>query len=587
MKRNLSRITFGACVCMAILFTFPVAADDNPSRVLVIYNLDYPDENGNQVGDSEELAIYYMESRGVPWQNMLGLHCKTGTYYSQSEWSDFWNEIVVPVQERLQLLGKDNILFMMTCYGVPFTVAVGGDHSTRSIDNALMNIYNLGNETAPVFPYFWNGNPYLENSPSIAPDVPHFNHTYQLYNEYIFPVTRLDGDTVAHAKAMVAGALYGEKYIDAAPGMYNGIGYVDTRYGQYSDTELEDYPYGYNSYATADKCMAYGKYFVENAEYELKWEPSGLEIGETGALYHDGSNGEIAPDALWYGGWYNYSNYHDVFEWKVGSVACDLNSDSGAGVRSPESNWRFLAQALARGVTAGAGVTGEPYLTGHPRPEVLLHFILNGYNYAEAAFASNPALSWRVILYGDPLYNPTKVKTPVPDTVAPPIPEVDDFPPTGYGDVQRMITVDIDAGIIDPDLVVARVEYGETPGFGSLVDYGVIYQIHHEILLESLTPDTDYYYQVTVRDPAGLESSAAVMMFHTQADGTPLPTETPTEIPTFTPSPTIVASPSVTPSTTATPTPEPVNIPTTSPLGLSIILAACALLLIRFPKNRR
>lgn len=369
---------------------YPVLADDDPARVLVIYNLDYPDENGNQVGDSQELAIHYMESRNIPWQNLVGLHCKTGTYYSLAEWTDFWNEIVVPVQERLQILDEENILFMVTCYGVPFTVAVGGDHSTRSLDNALMNIYNLGTETTPSFPFYWNGNPYLESSPSIAPDVPHFNHTYTLYGQNIYPVTRLDGDTVNHAKAMVDGALYGEKYID-----------------------------------------------------------------------------------------------------------------SGAGVRSPQTNWRFLAQALARGVTAGAGVTGEPYLTGHPRPEVLLHFILNGYNYAEAAFASNPALSWRVILYGDPLYNPTKVKTPEPDVVAPPIPIVSDYPPAGFGDTQRMIIVDIDAGTTDQDLVVTRIEYGETPGFGSVMDYGLIYQIHHEVLLESLTPDTDYYYQVAVRNPPG------------------------------------------------------------------------------------
>lgn len=571
------------CLMVMVWGMTPLMADDDPARVLVLFNIDYPDENNNQIGDSHELALYYQQKRGIPEENMLGFYCKTGLYYSTGEWSDFYDDIVTPVKNRLSVLGEENILFMTVCYGVPLTISVGGTHSSRSLDNALMNLNNIGTRTTPTFSTYWNNNPYLESSPSILPDNGNFDHSYTYLGNHIYPVSRLEGDSVEFAKELVDRALYGELYIDPVAATYTGIGYIDTRYGEYTDSELiAGYPFGYGNYGNGDKSMAFGKFFVDDSDFLLKWEPNSQEIGEAGALYTDGSNGEIAPDAMWYGGWYNYNNYHDVFDWMVGSVACDLNSNSGASIRSPESASSFLTNAFYRGLTAGPGVTGEPYLSGHPRPEVLLYYMLNGYNFAEASFASNPALSWRVIFFGDPIYNPMKPKTPQVDIVDPPLPEVWDFATGGAGDTSRTIGIRIDTDGREPDLVVTQIDWGETAAYGNTLPYSDIFRMTSEFELAGLMPDTTYHYMVTIKDPAGNEISSIDYSFHTQINGTTTPTFTPTSIPTWTPSPAPTATPTLTPLPTETPIPTgtepplptetPPPIPATGPTGLGLLL---------------
>jgi hypothetical protein len=163
------------------------------------------------------------------------------------------------------------------------------------MDGALAAPYNLGDRDEPSFPYFWWPNPYLESSPSVPPDKGHFDHSYKLFSEDIFCITRLEGDDVRWAKELVDRALYGEKYIHPGDGYNKGYGYVDTRYGYYTDEELTEYPFGYETYGNADKSMAFGKFFVEDDGWELKWEYNGTEIGESGAIFHDGSDAESAP----------------------------------------------------------------------------------------------------------------------------------------------------------------------------------------------------------------------------------------------------------------------------------------------------
>src|SRR5262249_2158908 len=105
---------------------------------------------------------------------------------------------------------------------------------------------------------------------------------------------------------------------------------------------------------------------------------------------------------LFYGGWYNYQKYNDVWEWLPGSVACDLNSGS-----------IFATEALRHGASAASYVIDEPYRTGHPRPDVLLYYLLNRYSCAEASTLSISSNGWLAVNQVDPLYTPTD---PVPVT---------------------------------------------------------------------------------------------------------------------------------------------------------------------------
>src|SRR5262249_55296417 len=162
---------------------------------------------------------------------------------------------------------------------------------------------------------------------------------------------RLDGTDVEHAKALVDRAIYGERHVALAA--YSGTVYVDSRFGPYDDASQQaGYPFGYTTYNKADKQMAYGKFFGEASGFPTRWEPWETEIGEPGAVFDDGGNAEFAADALFYGGWYNYAKYQHAWQWKAGSVACDLNSNSAQGLRDA-GTVSFLCQAFQENLTAG------------------------------------------------------------------------------------------------------------------------------------------------------------------------------------------------------------------------------------------
>ena len=64
------------------------------------------------------------------------------------------------------------------------------------------------------------------------------------------------------------------------------------------------------------------------------------------------------------------------------------------------------AGAIADGITATMGNVYEPFLEGAHFPDVFFDRLLTGYSFAEAAYASQPYLSWQSVVVGDPLYTP-------------------------------------------------------------------------------------------------------------------------------------------------------------------------------------
>jgi tetratricopeptide (TPR) repeat protein len=62
---------------------------------------------------------------------------------------------------------------------------------------------------------------------------------------------------------------------------------------------------------------------------------------------------------------------------------------------------------LAKGATITMGCVNEPYLSGTPEVAVFIaRLIYNRFTFGEAAYASQPVLSWQTTVVGDPLYRP-------------------------------------------------------------------------------------------------------------------------------------------------------------------------------------
>jgi hypothetical protein len=87
-----------------------------------------------------------------------------------------------------------------------------------------------------------------------------------------------------------------------------------------------------------------------------------------------------------------------------GAIAYHLHSYSASTVRSETSNW--VGPLIAHGADATMGMVYEPYLALTPHEDIFTRRLLQGDYFAEAAYASERALSWMLTVVGDPLYRP-------------------------------------------------------------------------------------------------------------------------------------------------------------------------------------
>lgn len=484
----------------------------DPARLLVVYNDSWPDRNGNGVGDSKELALAYAKARHVPAANLLGLQI-SGTSRiiggsGTKAWGALHDLIVTPLKARLAKLGKTKIDGFLLCYGVPYRInSLSSNKSLRAIDHLIQVPDGLGTKTTWGFNGWWTTNPYFESSPGVGTDKGRFQHSlYKYAGKDYYLVTRLDGFDLEASRDLLDAALYAEKYGSKGQGKMDGNAYIDTRYGKKTDSWLKsnypNYP-GYSTYGLWDMRMAYGKLWPEAMKIPTYWEPSGKEIGETGAKYTNGKPALLAPEALLYFGWYNYNQYHDVWSWLTGSVACDLNSNSIAGFDSRTATRKgFLTKAMERGLAAGAGVIAEPYLSGHERPEILLYYLLKGYTFAECSALGDPALWWRGVRMGDPLYAPYRagLKRNV-DTSKPVARWTRVTARTGTSATLDLALV---RSLTSPELGRATVAYGTTAAMNQKLDPKKGHHARQLVPIDKLDPKAaGYYTQVTWTDPAG------------------------------------------------------------------------------------
>lgn len=486
----------------------------DPAQVLVIYDTSEPDADGNGMGDSEQVALAYQAKRGVPGANMIALTCSpTGVSYGgASAWSNFYNEVVLPVQAHLNAAGQKSVINLLFCHGVPYRLSLSAaEGGVRSLDQAMATIFNLG--ATPTFPTQFGSSPYKETTPGYKTDLAHFRHktSTQYQGQETYLVSRLDGPDVARCVDLIEGAHYGDLYVSPLPGHYGGRLYVDTRYSLYPTPSSLKYPNFHASYAGADRDIAWATQNVDSIGFPMFWENTATdqEIGEAGALFKDGSSGLLAPTALFYYGWYNYNKYQDVFDWLPGSAACDLNSNSLAGIEQTAPG-TFLGESFAKGLTCGVGVIAEPYLTGHPYPETFAYYLLTGYSFAEASNVADPTTLWRSLYVGDPLYCPMRVgKVVAIDTSAPPVPGL---ALVGSSGTDQTWHLSIDTTGVDPDLIVAGGDFGLAPLLDQNIAPGKIYSMAQEVTLAGLGPG---FYRATleVLDPVGNATPAQEILF--------------------------------------------------------------------------
>ena len=204
-------------------------------------------------------------------------------------------------------------------------------------------------------------------------------------------VSRLDGPTPAIAKQLVDQALAAER-----DGL-SGKAYVDSR-------GMKPEP---NAYALYDQSLREMATLIKNkTNYPVVLEDTERRFSQSGE----------ASDTALYAGWYKLRSYENAFTFRPGAIGYHLASAEAISLHDPvEPGW--CKNALDHGITVTMGSTGEPYLDSFPLPQEFFGLLLGGrYSLVEAYFVTSRYVSWRMVLIGDPLYNPWKKKEQVPET---------------------------------------------------------------------------------------------------------------------------------------------------------------------------
>src|SRR5215831_8044246 len=93
----------------------------SPKQVLVVYPTNGPDLDKDGVNDSKQLADYYVQKRGIPAANVLGVNISVMRigYYYVDDYSKFYADMVGPIKARLEKLGPTNIDVILLVGAIP------------------------------------------------------------------------------------------------------------------------------------------------------------------------------------------------------------------------------------------------------------------------------------------------------------------------------------------------------------------------------------------------------------------------------------------------------------------------------------
>jgi uncharacterized protein (TIGR03790 family) len=367
---------------------------DLAAHLLVVYNAKDP--------DSQSLAEYYAGRRNIPPERIFAITAPTSeeitraqfddtvrvpivSYLCQKDWMEREMRKVRVGDHFLDLLvaTRNDIWAIVLMRGVPLKIAPDPSDpdsmenqpelrtDAAAVDNelALLPIYGL-----PLGGYvpnlFFDGQ--VSGIHSIGPELA----------RNIVLVTRLDGPTPADVRRMIDDSIAAENERLA------GLAVVDSR--GFKDLN--------NGYTSGDVWMRGARDALVEDGMPVRFDDNPDVIPPTDPCNH----------VAFYVGWYHEGAYGPWIiapnRFVPGAFAYHLHSYSAATVRSDTAGW--VGPLIAHGADATMGMVYEPYLALTPHVDFFTKRLLDGGYFAEAAYASEGALSWMLTVVGDPLYRP-------------------------------------------------------------------------------------------------------------------------------------------------------------------------------------
>jgi uncharacterized protein (TIGR03790 family) len=360
-------------IAAAVLNQLCFAAGERATgqQVLLVYRSDSK--------DSKRIAQHYEEKRNVPRENL----CAVSHLDESNDWiarDDFERKLQKQVVDCLERAGKSKILYILLSYGFPFRI----NHMPTGFGEAVDQYLQIPFDTSP---WARPNNPYFAINDVKVTTYPAFQSLAEFRNQrpsvLLYSVWRLDAPTPKIADALV------DKAVSAEAKGVIGTAYFDRKYGPIKDQSPTGVSLG-------DWRLFRAAEFARRAGFKVVEDESIEEFGTPPAQLH-------CPDAVLYGGWYNYGHYNDAFDWANGAIGVHFDS---ASCYHPRIGSSWCSNALLRGITVTSGAVSEPYLEGLPLPDGLVWDLLHGANVGDAFLRNTRWLRWMIINIGDPLYTP-------------------------------------------------------------------------------------------------------------------------------------------------------------------------------------
>lgn len=363
----------------------PYIEPQSTGQVLVIYN--------SNVAESLEVANHYITRRGISTNNLLAIAPSNDTEISYAEYLNIKNQI----RNKLTALGNRNILYIVFSYRTPYRIpnvpsdsvgygcAVPCNRGT-SLDQFVADIWDQTGVWSP-FTELQPGNAYYAPSQSKANQYQPFVSLAQFRNQsasLTYSVWRLDAPSAALAKGLV------DKAISAETNGIYGTAYFDKNVsGMYQHPDN-------TAILGADWDIYRAAEFAREAGFTVVEDNHDSVFGTAPAPLR-------ADNAILYAGLYNYGVYNDAFTWNTGAIGFDFNSSAAQNFRAG-ANWS--GGALTKGITVTGGAIDEPYATLVFKYDGIFRDLFQGANIGDAVLRNTPALKWRLVNIGDPLYRP-------------------------------------------------------------------------------------------------------------------------------------------------------------------------------------
>lgn len=380
-RSETARLAALAAAALVLAGPSPVGGQEpGPDSVVVLFNKADP--------ESEALAKYYAERRGIEAERLIGVDAPAAEEISRLE---FDSKIAAPFRATMLARGlwreeaasgriiATRVRFLAIMRGIPLKIAHDesilpmaqqappiGTRNDASLDSELMALAIPGAGPAGAVP-----NPYFRRF---------LRATDLSAQPEILLAARVDAPDLLTARAMIDDAILAER-----EGLW-GWAVVDSR-GLTTGGMAE----GDDWLRAAASAMRRAgiPVLMDSSEETL---PEGFPLPRTAVYYG------------WYAGQVNGPFADPALRLAPGAIAVHIHSFSAASLRTVVGGW--AGPLLARGAAASLGNVYEPYLSLTPDLGIFQDRLMAGFTLAESAWMATKAISWMNVVIGDPLYRP-------------------------------------------------------------------------------------------------------------------------------------------------------------------------------------